>query len=359
MCSRIQPIQCIIPPYMKRQLVNDSRSSIVAFESEVRELTIDEKLRAKRDKVSTIIRQAKTGQTRLVLAGVSRAKPKKNREVYTAANKEVQPGRLVRKESGRKTRDVDVNNVYDGAGATWDFYNQLFSRNSIDNRGMKLIQTVHYATAYNNAFWDGTQMVYGDGDGTIFGSFTSDIDIIAHELTHGVIQYECNLDYEDQSGALNESLADVFGIMIKQRSLNHTAADSNWLIGENVIRGNFALRSLKAPGTAYVNHPRIGTDPQPMHMDNYRDDPTDHGGVHLNSGIPNHAFYRAAVEIGGFAWDKTGRVWYAAMCDVKAVKRNATFADFKKVTIAQAKKIFKKDKAVVRAITDAWKAVGV
>lgn len=333
--------------------------SSALFKTAVQTLSTDAYLRSQR----RVFRHLSPAG-RKILACTSLARPTKkvavNREVYDAGGKKTEPGKLVRKEGSKPVKDKDVNNVYDGAGHTWNFYNSLFGRNSIDNKGLKLVQTVHYGRKYDNAFWDGQQMVYGDGSGKIFGSFTTDIDIIGHELTHGVVQYECNLIYMNESGALNESLADIFGIMVKQKAMNLDVSQSNWLIGENVmLGGKYALRSLKAPGTAFRNHPVWGTDPQPSHMSGYTDDPTDNGGVHRNSGIPNHAFYLAAVKLGGFAWEKVGKVWYAAMCDKVAVKTDASFADFKNATLKQAQKLFKTDKSVENAIMEAWTSVGV
>jgi len=359
MCTHHTSFNCLVPPYMMRQLMENTSDKTALFKSVVHSLVTDARLRSQR-KVFHYLPQA--GKKLLACAPLARPTKKAavNREVYTAGNKQVEPGKLVRKEGSKPVKDKDVNNVYDAAGYVWDFYNSLFSRNSIDNNGLKIVQTVHYKNKYDNAFWDGQQMVYGDGDGKIFGSFTQDIDVIGHELTHGVVQYESNLIYQDQSGALNESLADVFGIMIKQKTLNLGVAQSDWLIGENVMIGKqYALRSLKAPGTAYRNHPQLGTDPQPAHMSGYTNDPTDNGGVHLNSGIPNHAFYLACMKVGGFAWEKVGRIWYGAMCDKKTVPTTASFADFKNATIVQAQKLFKTDKSIEKAVTDAWTSVGV
>jgi Zn-dependent metalloprotease len=290
----------------------------------------------------------------------SNSLPTVDRAVYDAQHKSVQPGKLVRKEGSSPIADLDVNNVYDYAGATWDFYYSLFGRNSIDNAGMKLIQTVHYLRDYQNAFWDGKQMVYGDGDGKIFASFTSDIDVAGHELTHGVVQHECNLAYLDQSGALNESLADVFGLMIKQKALNQDVKTSNWLIGENTLVGpEYAIRSFKAPGTAYVNHPELGTDPQPAHMKGFNPDPNDNGGVHLNSGITNHAFFLAAFDCGGNSWETVGPVWYKAMCNKSMVPQNATFSQFKAATIAESTLLYGVTGTVTKAISAAWNQVGI
>ena len=359
MCTHHSSVNCLIPPYMMRQLMESTSEKSALFKEVVQTLVTDAALRGQR-RVFRFLPPA--GRRALTCAPLAKPtkKAKVNREVYTAENKKQEPGKLVRKEGSKPVKDRDVNNVYDAAGYVWDFYNSLFGRNSIDNNGLKLVQTVHYKKKYQNAFWDGQQMVYGDGDGKVFASFTEDIDVIGHELTHGVVQYECNLVYQDQSGALNESLADIFGIMIKQKALNLGVAQSAWLIGENVMIGDkFALRSLKAPGTAYRNHPVWGTDPQPAHMSGYTNDPLDSGGVHLNSGIPNHAFYLACMKVGGFAWDKVGRIWYAAMCDKKAVSTTAGFSDFKNATVLHAQKLFGADKTVEKAVTDAWTSVGV
>lgn len=256
------------------------------------------------------------------------------------------------------TNSPAVKDVVKGGKASWDFYFDLFGRNSIDNRGLLIKQYIHFDKGMDNAYWDGRRMVYGDGDGKIFGSFTSDIDIIGHELTHGVMENEANLDYENQAGALNESFSDIFGIMIKQRTKNEDVKKSNWLIGEKVLIGSkYALRSMKAPGTAYINHPELGDDPQPASMDNYKNLPDDSagdwGGVHINSGIPNFAFYVAAFNMGGFSWEKAGRIWYAVMLD-PALRRNSVFADVKNLTILHATKLFGKGSLEVKAVTQGW-----
>jgi Zn-dependent metalloprotease len=352
------PISCIIPPYMVDKIM-DKKPKSSAFKNAVNTASNDSYIRSRRKLLS---RLKPEGRKRLMTKAVLKkgVKDSANREVYTANHKTVTPGKLVRSEGDKAVKDKDVNRVYDAAGYTWDFYNSIFSRNSIDNKGLKLIQTVHYDVKYNNAFWNGEQMIYGDGDGKIFGSFTNDIDIVGHELTHGVVQNECNLAYQNQSGALNESLADVFGIMIKQKTLNEDVKTSDWLIGENVLLGkNYALRSLKAPGTAYVNHPVLGTDPQPANMSGYVDDPYDNGGVHYNSSIPNHAFYVAAFNTGGFAWEKIGKIWYAALCDTKLVPPTCDFATFKDATLFYAKQLFKGQSAILKNIQDGWKEVGL
>ncbi|MBN2213493.1 MAG: M4 family metallopeptidase [Bacteroidales bacterium] len=248
--------------------------------------------------------------------------PLKHRLIYHAGFKESIRGRLVRKEGEGPSGDPAIDEAYDGAGHTWDLYYDVFGRNSVDNKGMHLVSLVHYGKGYDNAFWDGEKMVYGDGDEDlpeeerIFRRFTIAVDIIGHELTHGVTQYEARLEYHGQSGALNESFSDIFGSLVKQRVLNHTATEADWLIGQGIFTSNVngkAIRSMKSPGTAY-DDPLLGKDPQPGHMADYIKTTSDNGGVHLNSGIPSRAFYICADEIGGYAWEKAGQIWYRALC---------------------------------------------
>jgi Zn-dependent metalloprotease len=282
------------------------------------------------------------------------------RKVYDAEGEESLPGKLVRGEGEKRVKDSAVNEVYDGAGDTDALYREEYGRNSVDDRGMEIIQTVHFGKSYQNAFWNGDQMVYGDGDGQVFGSFTGDLDIIGHELTHGVTQHEAALVYQFQSGALNEHFSDVFGSLVKQRAANQDADKADWLIGANVIIGKkYALRSMEAPGTAYTNHPVLGDDPQPATMDDYHELPAweDNGGVHINSGIPNHAFYLAAHEIGGPAWKKAGLIWYRTLCDL--LWADANFMRAATATIQAARTEFGAGSLEEQAVTNAWKTVKV
>ena len=235
--------------------------------------------------------------------------------------------------------DGAVNRAFDGLGATREFYKQVLDRNSIDGRGMPLGGYVHRGVDFNNAFWDGGGMVFGDGDERLFTDFTKSVDVIAHELTHGVTEFTVGLEYHDQSGALNESISDVFGSLVKQWSLRQTAADADWLIGAEVFTpgvGADALRSMKAPGHAY-DSPIFGKDPQPDHMSKFvhlpDTDEGDNGGVHINSGIPNKAFYLTAMGIGGFAWEAPGHIWYEAL---KASTAKTQFQEFADTTYEKA-----------------------
>jgi Zn-dependent metalloprotease len=271
------------------------------------------------------------------------------------------PGKLIRSEGDPPSGDTAVDEAYDGAGTTFAFYRDVYERDSIDGRGLGLVSSVHYGTRYENAFWDGAQMVYGDGGGQLFrdGAFTHALEVIGHELTHGVTQYSAGLEYRGQPGALNESFSDVFGVLVKQYAAQQPADDDEekWLIGGGALmpRWGRALRSMKAPGTAWQG------DQQPGHMDDYvhlpddNDPANDNGGVHINSGIPNHAFYLAATALGGYAWEKAGRVWYVTLTD--RLRPGSEFEECATATVAVARDLFGDE--VERAVTDAWVAVGV
>ena len=211
-----------------------------------------------------------------------------------------------------------VDEAYVWSQQVWDLYEQQFGRLSFDGAGSTVTVTVHYGQDYDNAFWDGEQLVFGDGDGEIFERFTKPADVLAHEFSHGVVQYTSAFTYNGQPGALNESIADVFAAMSIQHAAGQTADQASWLIGEGLFKPGInatALRSMLEPGTAY-DDPQLGKDPQVGSMADYIDTTEDNGGVHLNSGIPNRAFALAARSVGGHSWEQTGKVWYAALTSV-------------------------------------------
>lgn len=286
------------------------------------------------------------------------------RSIHDAHQGTQLPGALVRSEGEGPSQDESVNEAYDGLGATWSLLHEQFGRDSLDDRGLPLVATVHYDKNFDNAYWDGEQMVFGDGDGVYFSSFTDSIDVIAHELAHGLTQYTAGFVYVGQSGALNESVSDVFGSMVKQRQSNETAAQADWLIGEGLFTAKVngvALRSMKAPGTAY-DDPKLGKDPQPASMDDYQDmphdDSGDNGGVHINSGIPNHAFYRAAVALDGNSWETVGPVWYDALTAGRLPK-DADFVAFAQATVKAASARYGDGSAQEQAVDQAWRDVKV
>jgi len=202
-------------------------------------------------------------------------------------------------------------------------------------------------------------MVYGDGDGVIFQRFTSALDVIAHELTHGVTQFTAQLAYQDQSGALNESMSDVFGSMVKQWALGQTVDQADWLIGAAILAPGFkgrALRDMANPGTAY-DDPRLGKDPQPGDMKDYVQTEADNGGVHTNSGIPSRAFVLAAETIGGNSWEKAGKIWYVTLTE--RLTGTADFAKCAAETVSVARDLFPEDSSIAAKVAKAWANVGV
>ncbi|MEA3250868.1 MAG: M4 family metallopeptidase [Pseudomonadota bacterium] len=282
------------------------------------------------------------------------------RYIYTAEHRETLPGRLVREEGQPGIDDPAVEEAYRWLGATYRFFWEVFERHSIDAKGMPLIGTVHFGRDYDNAFWNGTQMVFGDGDGELFRRFTVAIDVVAHELAHGVTERESGLVYAGQSGALNESLSDVFGSLVKQFHRGERAAQADWLIGAELlteaVQGR-ALRSMAEPGSAF-DDPVLGRDPQPGHMDQFVVTQADNGGVHINSGIPNRAFYLAAQALDGYAWEVAGRVWYATLRDPR-LSPDIDFAGFAALTVDNADRSYGRQSREQQAIRDAWQAVGV
>ncbi len=290
-----------------------------------------------------------------------RATIAKDRIIHDAGGEENVRGPVVRREGDPDVKnDQAVDQAYDGLGATFDFFETAFQRNSIDDSGMPLRAVVHYGEAYANAFWDGRRMVFGDGDGELFSCLTGSLDVIGHELGHGVTEDEADLEYLGQPGALNESLSDVWGSLVKQYHLRQTVEQADWLLGKDVFSpsiGGDALRSMKAPGTAY-DHELLGKDDQPAHMKDYVVTSRDHGGVHTNSGIPNHAFYTTAMELGGHAWEKAGRIWYAAV-QHPLVRARTDFAGFAGATLNVAARLYGAKSAEVKAVQAGWNKVGV
>jgi Zn-dependent metalloprotease len=289
---------------------------------------------------------------------------KKNRLVYDARKGTQLPGKLVRSEGQAKLADTGVNEAYDYAGNTYDFYSEIFERNSLDDRGMTLISSVHVGEVnevgqlvpMNNAFWNGEQMAYGDGDGMIFQRFTRSLDVVGHELTHGVQSFTSNLTYFAQSGALNEHFADVFGILVRQWKNGETVAKANWVIGAEVLKltpTRRGIRDMENPGTAFVNDPAMGTDPQPAHMSKLYTGPRDRQGVHINSGIPNRVFVLTAKALGGKAWETAGRIWYETLLQLTSTSQ---FLDCAKLTVQIATS---HGAAAKKAVKAAWKKVGI
>lgn len=354
MCTRHHrhSIFCILPPHLLRSVLENGTKAQKRAAN--RTLGADNTFRAMRSRLATAQTPQIRHSRRLGLT------PSRQRSIFNAENNETLPGVLVRAEGQGPSGDIAVDEAYDGLGHTFDFFLETYRRNSIDDDGMALDATVHYGQDYSNAFWDGRQMVFGDGDGDLFNRFTIALDVIGHELGHGVTEDEAGLIYMQQPGALNEHLSDVWGSLIKQWVRKQTADEADWIIGEGLLTEKvqgIGLRSMQAPGTAY-DDPVLGRDPQPGHMQDFVDTMQDNGGVHINSGIPNRAFYLAAVAIGGYAWERAGRIWYDSMRDPRVIE-STKFQDFAAVTVDIAGRLPDAKTAETKAVADAWKQVGV
>ncbi len=352
----------IVPPYLLARIAETDAASMQRAASAARRSLRNEpvvRAERRREGLASPLPRAPAGTDG----------PPLRRTISDSAHTELLPGLVVRKEGDPATDDPAVSEAYDGLGATHALLQTAFGRNSVDGRGLPLDATVHYGDDYDNAFWDGERMVFGDGDGEVFTRFTASLSVIGHELAHGVTQYTAALVYEGQSGALNESFSDVVGALVEQHSRGQRADEASWLIGEGLFTDQVegrALRSMLAPGTAYDDDV-LGRDPQPADMAGYVETRDDNGGVHLNSGIPNRAFALAAIALGGFAWEKAGRVWYDAMSggtgtgDGTGLRlgTRATFAEFADATIASARSLHGDESAEAAAIEAAWVTVGV
>jgi Zn-dependent metalloprotease len=353
MCFARDPVQCIIPPHILDAMVNSR-------DARVRQAALDTL------KVSAFIRGRRSvlGSVRAALETSTHTQGM-TRTIFDSQSQDSDPpaGERARGEGDPQSQDPAVNEAYEGLGATYTFYWEVLNRDSIDGRGLPLNAYVHYGQAFNNAFWDGAEMVFGDGDTIVFSRFTKSLDVIGHELTHGVTENTAGLVYHKQSGALNESISDVFGSLVKQYHLNQTADKADWLIGAELLASGIhgkALRSMADPGSAYDDAKLGGQDPQPKHMDKYLDlpdtRPGDYGGVHINSGIPNHAFYLAATKIGGHAWEQAGHIWYTSLQQLSA---QSQFQDCANITTQVAASLYGTNSAEHKAVADAWAEVGL
>lgn len=237
---------------------------------------------------------------------------------------------------------------------TYDYFKNTHGRNGYNGSNASMTSTVHHRSGYNNAFWNGQQMVYGDGDGYTFGPLV-ELDIAAHELTHAVTEYTAGLVYQKESGALNESVSDIFAVMVDR---------NDWTLGENSYTpgtSGDALRSLSNP-------PAEG---QPDHYDDRLypgscspSSSNDYCGVHTNSGIPNKAAYLMAaggthegVTVSSIGRDATERIWYRALANY--FTSSTTFSAARAGTIQAASDLYGSGSSQVTAVTNAWAAVGV
>ena len=236
------------------------------------------------------------------------------------------------------------------AGMVYDYYKSKFNRNSLDGAGMAINSTVHYSRSYVNAFWNGSRMVYGDGDGVNAVALSGALDVVAHEMTHAVDEKEANLIYENQPGALNESMSDAFGVFIEYYG---QASKFDWLLGEDVWTPNIAGDALRD-----ISNPAKYGDPD--HMSKFvvspNTDAGDWGGVHTNSGIPNKACYLIASN-ANVGINKAEQIYYRALASYLTSTSN--FHDARVALVQSATDLYGGCSLEVAAVNAAWSAVGV
>ncbi|WP_340540758.1 M4 family metallopeptidase [Nocardioides sp. GXZ039] len=338
-------IHCFLPPYLLDHLERTRPEAAQRWRST---LAVDGRMRAARHEAAAS--KAAPGARDSAAAGPDWV-------VHTAANGTALPGQPVRSAGDPESGDAAVDEAATGISGSLALFDEVYGRDSYDGRGATVTLTVHYDRDYVNAFWDGTQLVFGDGDGEVFQRFTRPVDVLGHEFTHAVTEHTAALAYRGQSGALNESVSDVFASCLKQRLLGQDARQGDWLIGAELFYPGInarGLRDMANPGTAY-DDPALGKDPQPADMAHYVDTTDDNGGVHINSGIPNRAFHLAATALGGSSWEGAGRVWYAALTGPD-LSPDIDFAGFAAATVAAAGRLEGVDPALVQ---QAWDDVGV
>jgi Zn-dependent metalloprotease len=253
-----------------------------------------------------------------------------------------------------RSKDATIRRATVETGLVAAFYAKVFKRNSIDNAGMTLVSSVHYGKKYNNAQWNGTQMIYGDGDNKLFVDFTRGNDVIGHELTHGVTQHTLHLDYSGDAGGLNESLSDCFGSMFRQWQAKQNAGAADWLIGKDIVgptaraQGYTCLRNMANPPDTKA------LAPQPAHYSQL----TPGMDPHYTSGPPNLAFCTASKAVGGYSWDTIGKVWYRVMT-TSGQQPTMTMPTFAARTRQVAGHLFGAASSVAKAVDAGWKQVGL
>src|SRR5215471_635260 len=336
------PHRCLfVPPHVLANIARANARESLEPTSAQRSATISDRCRRARRNFTPdgTVLTAALAEPKAVPAGLTVPQPgTAGRLIYDDLNQAAFDVKLVRGEGDPAVPGENANRAYDHLGLVRQFYKEKLGRNSIDNAGLNIVANVNYGTGFDNAFFDGSRMVFGNGDNVIFKDLTGDLDVPAHELTHGVTQYTAGLNYTaDQSGALNESFSDMMGSAIDAWANNRDADTHNWLIGEDIMADDLygeALRNMAEPGTAYDN-PIMGRDSQPRDMSGYHQ-PAD---PHIMSGITNRWFYLICKEIG---MDAGTLIMYQTLQNLWPT---AVFSDAAAVAAAQAR-ILSEDKQV-------------
>jgi Zn-dependent metalloprotease len=339
----------IVPEKVLKRLEGDRSFSLEQRKNFADTMKIDVELRKLRTQAGKLTRVASLVGASNVRAVVAAAPAI---TVYDCNHGQTLPGGLVTNPAG--SADATAKRAFVETTGVAAFYSQVFGRNSIDGAGMGMISSIHYGTDYNNAFWNGSQMTYGDGDGAVFVDFTNGNDVIGHELTHGVTQHSLQLNYTNEAGGLNESLSDCFGSMFRQWQAKQNVNQADWLIGKDIMgpdalqKGLTCLRDMANPAAKHC------LAPQPTKYSQYMPgmDP------HESSGIPNLAFYTIAMAVGGNSWDKVGQIWYKSMTGF-GPSPNMKMKAFANRTRAVAAQLNPGNAALAGAVDAGWKKVGL
>ena len=276
----------------------------------------------------------------------------RNRETYDCKNSTSLPGELKLIEQSPLSSDLILNTAHVNSASVFNFFASVFNRLSLDGKGMTIKSCVHYDKNYNNAFWNGEQMVYGDGDGKFFISLTKGLDVCAHEMAHAVTQFTCNLWYMGQSGALNESFSDIMGIACKHWvNKQFEPEKANWLMGDEIVGPDFPGKAIRS----FKNEKAYDGDPQPKHMSKYVWTSSDNFGVHINSSIPNRAFYELCLILNKPSYDKPSQIVYNA--HIRYLKSWSNFKDCAKAQHKSALELYGNIEA--QAVKEAWAIVGI
>lgn len=278
------------------------------------------------------------------------------RYTYDCLNKAKLPGVLAQTED---QNDLFVSiQIYDAhryARVVREFYNQVLGRHSWDGSGHDLISSCHYDENYNNAFFNGEQMAYGDGDNKLFVYFSRDLSVIGHEFSHGVVQETAGLVYYYQSGAANESYADKFGIAVKHWFYGQSDPRiANWLIGDEIVGPEFPGKAIRS----FKNEKAHQWDHSPKHMKDYRwlAPFEDNGGVHINSGILNHAFYKLCMKLNEPSYGKPIQIAYEGLLKLNQFSQ---FKDIAKAEHKASQELYGIDSYESKTVREAYREVGI
>ena len=272
--------------------------------------------------------------------------------VYNCNHTQTLPGTPV--PNPGSSADATAKRTFKETTDVAKFYKDVFNRNSIDDHGMTMMSSIHFGSNYNNAMWNGSQMLYGDGDGHIFIDFTNGNDVIGHELTHGVTQHSLQLNYSGDAGGLNESISDCFGSMFRQWEKKQDVKAADWLIGHDIMgptakaKGFTCLRDMANPAATHC------LAPQPTQYSQI----TPGMDPHYSSGPPNLAFCTTCKTLGGKSWEKIGQVWYHSLTAFGPTP-NMKMKPFADRTRQVAHSMYSGTPAVAAAVDHGWKQVGL